>query len=275
MRKMRLWIILALALTSGALAAMLALRYLQQQATPLSSREARAGKVVLAARNLTIGSTIGEADIKLIDWPGGVMPAGFLASAQEAIGRAVITPVAENEPLLTTKLSSKDGGAGLQVAIRDGMRAMSVKVDEVVGVSGFVIPNTRVDLVLILEKNEELNRPMAVSRTFLQNLQVLASGQVTEPDADGKPIKVSVVTLLVTPEDAELLALATREGRIQMALRNTLDTLTTNTLGANVRQLNGVPYAAAPRPGSARPRPRAPEPRAEPSVIIEGYRGGE
>src|SRR5690606_21682226 len=136
------------------------------------------------------------------------------------------------------------------------------------------IPNTRVDLVLILDKNEELNRPMPVSRTFLQNLQVLASGQVTEPDADGKPIKVSVVTLQVTHDDAQLLALATREGRIQMALRNTLDTLTTNTLGANVRQLNGVNYAAPPRTGTARPRPTAPAPRAEPSVIIEGYRGG-
>ena len=277
MRRMRLWIVLLLALTSGGLAALLALRYLRQQSSPLARREAQAGKIVLAARPLTVGTTIQEADVKVIDWPGGVMPVGFLASAKEAVGRGVITPIAENEPLLAAKLSSKDAGAGLQVAIRDGMRALSVRVDEVVGVAGFVLPGTRVDVLITMNPNPQLNRPEAISRTILQNIQVLASGQVTQPDKDGKPIKVSVVTLLLTPDQAELLTLAAQEGRVQMALRNTLDTVAIRTTGASVRELSGVaPLAAAaslPRQ-VVRSRAAVEAPR-DPRVIVEGYKGGE
>ena len=192
MRKMRLWIVLLLALTSGGLAAMLALRYLRQQSSPLTRREAQAGKIVLAARPLAVGTTVRDADVKVIDWPGGMMPVGFIASVKEAVGRGVITPIAENEPLLAAKLSTKDAGAGLQVTIRDGMRALSVRVDEVVGVAGFVLPGTRVDVLITLDPDQQLNRPVAISRTILQNVQVLASGQVTQPDKDGKPIKVSI-----------------------------------------------------------------------------------
>ena len=277
MRRMRLWIVLLLALTSGGLAALLALRYLRQQSSPLTRREAQAGKIVLAARPLAVGSTIQEADVKVIDWPGGVMPVGFLASTKEAVGRGVITPIAENEPLLTAKLSTKDAGAGLQVAIRDGMRALSVRVDEVVGVAGFVLPGSRVDVLITLNPNPNLNRPESISRTILQNIQVLASGQVTQPDKDGTPIKVSVVTLLLTPDQAELLTLAAQEGKVQMALRNTLDTVAIKTAGASVRELSGIaPVAAAtslPRQ-VVRARVAAQAPR-DPAVIVEGYKGGE
>jgi pilus assembly protein CpaB len=275
---MRLWIVLVLALTSGGLAAMLALRYLRQQASPLTRREAQAGKIVLAAKPLGVGMTIQDADVKLIDWPGGVMPVGFIGSVKEAVGRGVITPIAENEPLLAAKLSTKDAGAGLQVAIRDGMRALSVRVDEVVGVAGFVLPGTRVDVLITLNPNAALNRPESISRTILQNIQVLASGQVTQPDQDGKPIKVSVVTLLVTPDQAELLTLAAQEGRIQMTLRNTLDTTAIKTAGASVRELGGIAPAAAaasvPRQ-VVRARIQAEAPARDPRVIVEGYKGGE
>jgi pilus assembly protein CpaB len=278
MRRMRLWIVLILALTSGGLAAMLALRYLRQQASPLTRREAQAGKIVLAARPLGVGMTINDADVKLIDWPGGVMPVGFIGSIREALGRGVITPIAENEPLLLAKLSAKDAGAGLQLAIHDGMRALSVRVDEVVGVAGFVLPGTRVDVLITLNPNTTLNRPESISRTILQNIQVLASGQVTQPDQDGKPIKVSVVTLLVTPDQAELLTLASQEGRIQMALRNTLDTTAIKTAGASVRELSGIAPAAAaaslPRQ-VVRARVSAQAPAPDPRVIVEGYKGGE
>ncbi len=277
MRRMRLWIILVLALGSGVLAAMLALRYLRQQATPLTGRASQAGKVVLAAHSLPVGAAIKAGDLKLIDWPGGAMPLGFISSAQEAVGRGVITPIAENEPLLAAKLSTKDAGGGLQVAIRDGMRAMSVRVDEVVGVAGFVLPGTRVDVLITLDPNPQVNRPDAISRTILQNVQVLASGQVSQPDQDGKPIKVSVVTLLVTPDQAELLALAAQQGRVQLSLRNTMDTLATKTMGANVRELSGIAPAAAasslPRQ-VVRARVQAEAPR-DPGVIVEGYKGGE
>ena len=278
MRRMRLWIVLILALTSGGLAALLALRYLRQQSSPLARREAQAGKIVLAARPLAVGMTVQEADVKLIDWPGGVMPVGFIGSVKEAVGRGVITPIAENEPLLAAKLSAKDAGSGLQVAIRDGMRALSVRVDEVVGVAGFVLPGTRVDVLITLNPNPTLNRPVSISRTILQNIEVLASGQVTQPDQDGKPIKVSVVTLLVTPDQAELLSLAAQQGRIQMTLRNTLDTTAIKTPGASERELGGIaPLAAAtsqPRQ-VVRARGAAQAPATDPHVIVEGYRGGE
>src|SRR5439155_16731747 len=117
----------------------------------------------------------------------------------------------------------KDAGGGLPIIIRDGMRAMSVRVDEVIGVAGFVLPGTHVDVLLSLDKGD--NRSQSITRTILQNVQILAAGQSVTRDKEGKPQTVSVVTLLVSPEDAELLVLATKEGRLQLALRNTLDTM--------------------------------------------------
>jgi pilus assembly protein CpaB len=144
-------------------------------------------------------------------------------------------------------------------------------------VAGFVLPGTRVDVLITLNPSTTLNRPVSISRTILQNIEVLASGQVTQPDQDGKPIKVSVVTLLVSPDQAELLTLAAQQGRIQMALRNTLDTTAIKTLGASERELSGVAPAAAatqqPRQ-VVRARVSAAAP-ADPHVIVEGYRGGE
>ena len=146
-----------------------------------------------------------------------------------------------------------------------------------IGVAGFVLPGTRVDVLITLDPNPSLNRPETIARTILQNLQVLASGQVSQPDQDGKPIKVSVVTLLVTPDQAELLTLASSQGKVQMALRNTLDTTAVRTGGASARELGGIaPMAAAasvPRQ-VVRARVEAQAPR-DPAVIVEGYKGGE
>src|SRR5215216_5322192 len=271
MRRMRLWIVLLLAVTSGLLAAMLALRYLRQQASPLASRAAQPGKIALAARNLPVGATILATDVKLIDWPGAAMPLGYLGSINDAVGRGIITPVAENEPLLAAKTSTKDAGGGLPIIIRDGMRAVSVKVDEVIGVAGFVLPGTRVDVLLTLDKND--NRPQAITKTLLQNVQTLAAGQSVTRDKEGKPQTVTVITLLVSPDNAELLALAAKEGRLQLALRNTLDTLAVSTSAARADKL--TPNAASP--SSNRPqrtRSATPAPRANPTVV-EGYRGSE
>jgi pilus assembly protein CpaB len=134
-----------------------------------------------------------------------------------------------------------------------------------------------VDVLITMNPNPQLNRPESISRTILQNIQVLASGQVTQPDKDGTPIKVSVVTLLLTPDQAELLTLAAQEGKVQMALRNTLDTVAIKTAGASVRELSGIAPAAAanslPRQVvRARIATQAP---ADPKVIVEGYKGGE
>jgi pilus assembly protein CpaB len=270
-RKSRPWFMLLLALTSGVVAALLALRYLRERTTPLMAAEPKRANIVLTARSLPVGAVLTERDLKVVSWPGEAVPSGYLRSVKDAVGRGVITPVAENEPLLESKVSTKDAGGGLPIIIRDGMRAVSVKVDEVIGVAGFVLPGTRVDVMLTLEKGPD--RPQAVTKTLLQNVQTLAAGQSVTRDKEGKPQTVTVITLLVSPDDAELLALAAREGRLQLALRNTLDTLAVSTSGARSDKLTPASASSSSnRP--QRNRPVAPVLRANPTVV-EGYRGGE
>lgn len=272
MRKSRPWFMLLLALTSGVMAALLALRYLRERTTPLMAAQPKRVNIVLSARSLPVGAVVTERDVKLVGWPGDALPSGYLRSVQDAVGRGVITPVAENEPLLAAKMSTKDAGGGLPIIIRDGMRAVSVRVDEVIGVAGFVLPGTRVDVMLTLDKGP--SRPQAITKTLLQNVQTLAAGQSVTRDKEGKPQTVTVITVLVSPDDAELLALAAKEGRLQLALRNTLDTLAVSTSGARADRLSP---SAATSPQNSRPkrnRAVAPAPRADPTVV-EGYRGGE
>ena len=269
-KKSRPWFMLLLALTSGIVAALLALRYLRERTTPLMAAEPRRANIVLSARSLPVGAVVTERDLKVVSWPGDAVPSGYIRSVKDAVGRGVITPVAENEPLLEAKVSTKDAGGGLPIIIRDGMRAVSVKVDEVIGVAGFVLPGTRVDVMLTLNKRDD--RPQAITKTLLQNVQTLAAGQSVTRDKEGKPQTVTVITLLVTPNDAELLALASKEGRLQLALRNTLDTLTVATSGARADRLS--PTSGTPSANRTQ-RPRvAPTTRADPTVV-EGYRGGE
>jgi len=262
---------LLLALTSGIVAAMLALRYLRERTTPLMAAEVKRANIVLSARSLPVGAVITERDLKVVSWPGDAVPSGYIRSVKDAVGRGIITPVAENEPLLEAKVSTKDAGGGLPIIIRDGMRAVSVKVDEVIGVAGFVLPGTRVDVLLTLDARD--NRAQATTKTLLQNVQTLATGQSVTRDKEGKAQTATVITLLVSPDDAELLALAAKEGRLQLALRNTLDTLTVSTAGARADKLSGsTAPAASSRP--QRSRTAAPAPRTNPTVV-EGYRGGE
>jgi pilus assembly protein CpaB len=263
---------LLLALTSGIVAALLALRYLRERTSPLMAAEPKRANIVLSARSLPVGAVITERDLKVVSWPGEAVPSGYLRSVKDAVGRGVITPVAENEPLLESKVSTKDAGGGLPIIIRDGMRAVSVKVDEVIGVAGFVLPGTRVDVMLTLDKAE--GRPQAVTKTLLQNVQTLAAGQSVTRDKEGKPQTVTVITLLVSPDDAELLALAAKEGRLQLALRNTLDTLAVATSGARSDKLTPGSAGSNSSNRPQRNRSLAPVLRANPTVV-EGYRGGE
>jgi pilus assembly protein CpaB len=262
---------LVLAITSGVVAALLALKYLRERTTPLMAAELKRVNIVLTARSLPVGAMISERDVKVVSWPGDAVPPGYIRSVKDAVGRGVITPVAENEPLLEAKVSTKDAGGGLPIIIRDGMRAVSVRVDEVIGVAGFVLPGTRVDVLLTLDKNNA--RPLAITKTLLQNVLTLAAGQSVTRDKEGKPQTVTVITLLVSPDNAELLALAAREGRLQLALRNTLDTVAVSTSGARADKLTPSGTSSTPnRPQRVRATPTTP--KANPTVV-EGYRGGE
>jgi pilus assembly protein CpaB len=140
------------------------------------------------------------------------------------MNRAIITPLAENEPVLESKLAPKEAGAGLSATIPEGMRALSVGVNDVVSVAGFVTPGTAVDVLVTGRAVGGGAGSDNITRTILENVRVLASGQKIEQDRDGKPQTVAVITLLVSPDDATKLAMASTEGKIQLALRNTVDT---------------------------------------------------
>lgn len=262
---------LAAALASGGLAALLAMRYLQQKAIPLAAQPIRSSMVV-AARGLPVGTIIADQHVKTIEWTGGALPLGYLGNPQEAVGRGLMTDLQENEPLLESKLAPKGAGGGLPIIISEGKRALTMRVNEVSGVAGFVTPNTRVDVLLTME-NVNTGGEQA-TRIIMQDMRVLAAGQSIQPDNEGKPQSVPVVTFLVSPEQAETLALAAQQGSIQLALRNQLDTTEVKTPGARRSTLMRGPGAAGPaRRTVSRDIPSIPAPERQ-SQVVEVYRGG-
>jgi pilus assembly protein CpaB len=265
-RRNRALILLAFALASGVLAALLALRYLRQQSRPLTAAEPARSSVVVAARALPVGSIIAEQDVKTLSWSGGALPAGYLGSPAQAVGRGLLAPIEPNEPIMAGKLAAEGAGGGLNIMIDEGMRAISIAVDQVVGVAGFVLPTSRVDVLLTLPNGTEQN-----TRIIMQNVRTLAAGQTIQQDKEGKPLPVPVVTFLVTPEQAETLALASQQGRIQLTLRNTLDTNMVRTPGTRVSALMG--QAARPSGPRRAPRPRTDVTTPAPTTV-EVYRGG-
>jgi pilus assembly protein CpaB len=199
-------------------------RQLQQtnQAKPVALQH-----IVVAAQPLQVGTRLDTDNLRLIPWPASEPVAGMFVRIEDCANRALITPVVENEPIIENKLSPKEAGAGLSATIPEGMRALSVAVNEVVGVAGFVIPGTMVDVLVtgsVVGGRDQSN----ITRTILENVRVLAAGQKIEQDREGKPQTVPVITLLVTPADAAKLAMASTEGKIQLALRNTIDTKMVN-----------------------------------------------
>jgi pilus assembly protein CpaB len=179
-------------------------------------------QIVVAAEPLQVGARLDSSNLRTITWPAGDPMNGAFTRIEDCSGRAVITPVAENEPILEARLAPRGAGAGLPATIPEGMRALSVAVNDVVGVAGFVVPGTMVDVLVTGQAAG--GRGGNITRTILENVPVLAAGQKIEQDREGKPQTVPVVTLLVSPEDADKLTMASTEGKIQLALRNTVDT---------------------------------------------------
>ena len=269
MRRTRPWLMLAVALASGGLAALLAMRYLQQKATPLAAQPVKANMVV-AARPLPVGTILSEEHVRSLAWTGGPLPIGYIGSPQEVVGRGLMGNLQENEPLLESKLAPKGAGGGLPIIINEGKRGLTMRVNEVSGVAGFVTPNTRVDVLLTMEDRNAAGEP--ATRIIMQDMRVLAAGQSIQPDAEGKPQPVPVVTFLVTPEQAETLALASGQGSIQLALRNQLDTMEVKTNGTRRSALMGGPGRPAARRAASRGTPApAPQPSQQ---VVEVYRGG-
>jgi len=267
LRQRRLWVILLLALVSGGSAAYMALAYLRDSTPRLAAAEAPRMQVAVAARDLPLGAILQPDDVHMIAWRGEAVPTGYVRNAADVIGRGLISSVKANELLLDARVAPRGAGGGLSVTIPEGKRAVSVRVDDVIGVAGFVLPGTRVDVMLTLPPGTD--RPQSVTQVVLQDVPVLAAGQIVQQDAQGKPMTVSVITVLISPQDAETLILAANEGKIQLALRNTLDLAQIRTSGAYARTL--LPGLRSGPGPAGRPRITAPEAAR---TVVEAYKGG-
>jgi pilus assembly protein CpaB len=209
---------IAVALLVGLLASNYVYRQLKRAA---AVKPIITDQVVVAATTLGLGARLQANELRVIAWPAGHTPAGSFSRLEDCIGRALITQVVENEPILDQKLAPREAGAGLPAAIPEGMRAVSVRVDDVVSVAGFTMPGTMVDVLVTGDAGNGGGN--SVTRNILEDVRVLAAGQQIQQDKDGKPQTVGVVTLLVDPEQANKLAMASTNGKIQLSLRNTID----------------------------------------------------
>jgi pilus assembly protein CpaB len=265
MNQSRLLAAFSLALLLGLAASFLVYKKLQQGTMRAAASSYR---VVMASRDLGIGTKLQPQDLKLAEWPAGSLPSGNFSKTEDVVERAILYPVVAGEPILEAKLAPVGAGAGLTAVIPDGMRAVSIRVDDVVAVAGFVGPGTRVDVLLTGNPGGGRSDGESLTRTILENVQVLAAGQKVQPDAQGRPEKVNVVTLLCNPEDAAKVTLAANDGRIQLVLRNPTDSEKgeKETVVAR-RMLYGGAAKEAPRPVKVAVR-REPAPAPAP-VIVE------
>ena len=210
--------------------------------------------VVVAQHPLPLGTRLTRDHVKLVKWPAETQVPGAFAKVEEVVDRGLIATVEENEPLTAAKLAPLEAGAGLPPSIPQGMRAVSVKVNEVIGVAGFVVPGTRVDVMVTLTNRQAQQE--SVTRVVVSNVQVLTAGTRYDQEnaKDGKPIPSTVVTLLVSPEDGERIALAASEGQIMLTLRNPLDTSPTDDIGVRgPTALFGQPAAGCAGEAARRP----------------------
>ncbi len=240
---------------------------------------------IVAAQPIPAGTMLTRAHVKVVSWPAGSRLDGSLGNPSAVIDRGAIVAIAANEPITEGKLAALGAGAGLPPTIPPGMRAISVRVNEVMGVAGFVVPGTRVDVLVTFESRGQASDSLA--RVVVSNAQVLTAGTRFDQEKarqDGKPIPTSVVTLLVTPEDAQRIALAAAEGRITQTLRNPLDTAPTESAGIRGGGLMGTP-TPQPTPVAARPiskpapvaaAPVTPPPPPPPApYTVEAIRGAK
>jgi pilus assembly protein CpaB len=276
-RNTRTVLVLAIAVLMATLASYGV--YLAVRSMPVREVEVATAQAVVAARPLAVGTMVTADDVKIIPWPAASQMPGSFTTLEQVVNRGTIAAIGENEPLTEAKLAAVGAGAGLPPKIPEGMRAVSTRVNEVIGVAGFVVPGTRVDVLVSVRGGQSMP---AQTRVVLSNVEVLTAGTRYDQErasAEGKPIPTSVVTLILTPEDAEKLTLANEEGRIMLTLRNPLDTRPTETNGVKMADLLGEPskppvkqvvnnrvvYKPAPEP----------KPEAPPRYIVETIRAAK
>jgi pilus assembly protein CpaB len=244
----RIFAVLALAVLAGGGLAYGTYNMMQNQ--PVKTVSMPTQPVVVASADLSLGAELKPEHVKVLSFPAGQAPEGSFAQPQEVVGRGLIVSIVKGEPILPSKLAAKEAGSGLPPVIPDGMRAVSVRVNEVIGVAGYVLPGTRVDVLATANPSNQAQD--VTTKVILSNVQVLTAGTRMEQDTEkGKPVQVTVVTLLVFPEQSERLALASTEGKIQLALRNPLDLGAPETPGVKTAGLLGMVKAAPSRPSGS------------------------
>jgi pilus assembly protein CpaB len=259
-RQSRTLVVVVVALAAAAVASYGVYRAISR--IPVREVEVATRSAVVAATAMPMGTRITADSVKLVAWPARTPLAGGFSSFEDVVNRGLISAVVENEPLTESKLAPREAGAGLPPSIPAGMRAMSVKVNEVIGVAGFVVPGTHVDVMVILQ-NQKAD---GLARVVVSNVQVLTAGTRYDQEnsrKDGKPIPSTVVTLMVSPPDAEKIALAQAEGQIMLSLRNPLDTEPTDSRGARTATL----FSGSGPASTSVEAPRAVKPQPAPAVV--------
>lgn len=265
--------ILFLAFVVAAISSYLVYRVAGRRMHPLE--QPRTVRILLATRDLQIGTIVRDDDLATGEWVGP-LPKGALVSKEAVIGRGVVSQVYQGEPILDNRLAPTGSGGGLAATIKPGMRACAIRVDDVVGVAGFVLPGMRVDVLVAGNGPGVSANDGPKVKTLLQNIEVLSAGTNIQKDNEGKPVQVQVVNLLVTPEQAELLSLANNQVKLQLVLRNPLDTETPKTPSiamANVFS-DGNPIPKPAKAAISKPVPV--EKPAPPRVfLVEVFNGGK
>jgi pilus assembly protein CpaB len=260
MNRPRMFLLALIALALSGVVTFLIYRVINERLRPAEDTVS----IVVVNQKIALGTRLTRAELQTMAWPKAVALPGSFHELDEVLGRGVIVPMEPSEPVLEAKLAPKNGGAGLMTAIPDGMRALSVKVNDVIGVAGFVVPGSRVDVILS-GTPPSTGGSNDVAKVILENVQVLAAGQRVDRDAEGKPVNAQVITLLVTPEDSERLALVTADGRIHLALRNPLDMEAAHPRAVERSELYTGLSSAPPSPAPA-PAPPKKIVKAAPAV---------
>ena len=247
MKNMRALAMLTVATIAALAAVLFASRWMQTQATPST-------KVVVAATDINLGQRLTPEFVKLVDWPAGSIPAGAFTDPQKLDGRVLKTSAQRGEPLLDAKLAPVGTLGGLSAVIGEGKRAITVRVNDVIGVAGFALPGNYVDIIVNTQKDANAARDQNISKIVLEKILVLAVAQEVGRD-ETKPKVVDAVTLEVTPDQAEKIDLARSIGTLSLVLRNQIDPQATQTGGATRATLLNVaaPVAPASAPAPVRP----------------------
>jgi pilus assembly protein CpaB len=238
-----------------------------------NASQRKAVQIVAAANDLSVGTTISQKDVMLLDWYSDALPSGAFTKPTDVVGHPLLYPMSAKEPILARDLGVEGAGIGLAGKIPEGMRGVAIRSNEIIGVAGFLYPGSKVDLLMTFTPPGSGNNS-PITQTVLQNVEVLTAGQTIEPDPQGKPQAVNVVTLLLSPEDSQKLQLASGQGNIQFVLRSGADQKTAELRPTRLDELEVGSHRAAPpvvaAPGVRRPKkPTA----ANPIYMLEVIQG--